>query len=94
MKSIGALEGLTNKLIFSPRLGLPPFSVVGDEPQDPRGCTIKLGPSPRGRPEEITNQKKIRKLLKMAPNSGALANEDSGLRCFDEILLLRIVSSC
>jgi hypothetical protein len=67
MKSIEALEGSTDKLVFFPGLGLPPFSVVGDETQEPRGCAIKLGPSLRRGPKKITNEKKIRKLLKMAP---------------------------
>ncbi len=85
---------MTKEIVFDPGLGLPPFSVVGDELQEPRGCRIKLGPGPRGGQRKITNEKKIRKLLKMAPwILGALANESNGLSRFDEILLPRIVSS-
>ncbi len=85
---------MTNEIVFDPGLGFPPFSVVGDELQEPRGRTIKLGPSLRGQPKENHEREEDSEVTQVGTlNSGVLANESNGLSCFDEILLPRIVSS-
>ncbi len=82
------------KLVFEPWLGLFPFSVVEDELQESRLARLSLVQSFADGQRKITSEKKIWKLLKMAPLILVLcANERNGLSCFDEILQPRIVSS-
>jgi len=55
----------------------------------PRGLTNKLVFDPGlGLPPSsvVKSEKKIRKVLKMTPDSGALANESNGFSRFDEIV--------
>jgi len=85
---------LTNKLVFDPGLGLPSFSAVGDEMQEPGGCAIKLGPRFQRRPKENHERTRIRKLLKMAPSIlWRSPTRATGSAASMKILLPRIVSS-
>lgn len=60
-------RGLKNELVFDPWLGLLPFSVVGDELQEPRLAHLGSVQVFVDGQRKITKEKKIRKLLKMAP---------------------------
>lgn len=85
MKFVEAL-GLTNKLVFDPELGVPPFSAVGDEMRGPRGLRYQTrskvsrttkGKSRTKKDSEVTQDGTL--------NSVALASESNGFSCFDEL---------
>jgi hypothetical protein len=87
--------GVTDKLVFDPGLGLPPF--FGGRERNARTWGLRnqtrskaFGDGQR----KITNEKGDSEVTQDGTfTSVALANESNGLSWFDETLLPRIVSS-